>query len=80
MTAAGFDQDRGQGLYGVEFAIKFDVSLTFEHEVNLGMMFVVVRTIVLVDIDQMHGCDAVAGFYEGPPSLPAGAFGGRNLG
>ena len=42
MAAAGFDKDAGHGFDGEEFAIKLDVALAIEDEIDLGHRLVVV--------------------------------------
>ena len=75
VAAAGFDEDAGHGLDGEEFTIELDVALTFEDEIDLGHLFVIVAAGFFGDVDHVDAGDGVFGDAEGAPRGAAGAGG-----
>ena len=79
MTAAGFDEDRGLRLDGKRLPVQLDMPLSFEHEVDLRHLLVVVRARVLLDLHDMHRGERVARLGEGAFGPTAGAAHGIDI-
>lgn len=75
MAAARFDEDAGHGFDGEDLAIEFDVALTFENEIDLGHLFVIVGAGFFGNIDYVNAGDGVFRNAEGAPRGAAGAGG-----
>ena len=81
VAAAGFDEDRREGLHREAFAVELDeaFALHFEHGVNLRHFLVIVRTRIELDVDDVDGGDGVVWRGKTPARPAARAAHGRNL-
>ena len=74
MAATGFDHDRGEGFERVFFAVEFNMAFSFEDEVDLGHLFMVVDFAVFLDVDEVDGGRGVFRNGKCPAGLPTWAW------
>ena len=79
MAAAGPDEDGSHRLHGKALAVEFDEAFAFEHEVNLGELFVVVRLRVGLDVHEMNRRDGIVRRGEGAARPAARAARGLDV-
>lgn len=70
--ASGADEDGGHGLEREELPVELHLTFTFEDEVDLSQLFVVMRLGVFLDVNQVDGRDFVVVVHEGPAGESAG--------
>lgn len=80
MAAAGLNEYRVARLHGVPLAVQLHLARTFENVINLGHPFVIVRTGVLMYVEQMDRRDLVGVVGERASRLAARAGDGRERG
>jgi len=59
VAAAGPDVDRRHRLDRNEFAVQFHLPVAFEHEINLGHLFVIMRARIFLNIHNVKAGDGV---------------------
>ncbi len=74
MPAPGPDVNRCQWFERDELAVEFDVSRTFEHDINLDHLFVKVGAGIFVDVHQMNAGCCAGRICESSARKTAGAF------
>ena len=79
MTAAGLDEDGGEGLYRHDFAIELHAAIAFEDKVDLGELLVVVHAGVFGDLNYVQCCRGIFRAEKGPLGEAARAFDYVNL-
>jgi hypothetical protein len=79
VTAAGLDVDRGKGFHGVPLPVEFNTARSLEHDVDLSSSLVIVRAGILLDVDEVNACCALAGFRESATGQAAWAGARREL-
>ena len=74
VAATGFDHDGGEGFEGMFLAVEFDVAFSFEDEIDLGHLFVIVDFAVFLDVDEVDGGGGVFRHGKRPTGLSAWAW------
>ena len=66
MTAARLDENGGHRFDREQLPIQFNLSFTFQHEINLRHLLVIMRAGILFDIDDVQGGNLIVRRGECP--------------
>jgi hypothetical protein len=72
VATAGFDEDGGQGLHWIKFAVEFHVTFAFEDQIDLRQFLVIVGFRVGFDVDEVDRSDGIVWGDKGAASLTTG--------
>ena len=67
VSTTWLDQDGRHRLYGYDFTVEFDLSFTFQHEINLCHLLMVMGAGLFGNLDQVNTGDRVFGNAESTP-------------
>ena len=79
MAATWFNQDGCPWFYGDQFAVEFQVTVTFQHQINLGHALVIMNPGLRPNLDLVDRGGRVLRRQKGPPRQSARAGDGRDL-
>ena len=72
MSAAGLDQNCCHRLQRKNFSIQLHLAFTFEHEIEFGHLFMIVRPGIFLDVNQVKGSDRIIRAGKGAPGEATG--------